>query len=286
MDLKNKICIVTGANSGIGKVTALEIAKMGATVIMVCRSKEKGEKALEEVKNISNNKNVELMLCDFASQKSIRDFAEQFKSKYKSLHILVNNAGLIISDKSITKDGIESTFAINHLGYFLLTNLLLDLLKSSEPSRIVNVSSDGHKIGHIDFDDLNYEHKKYSSMKAYCDSKLANILFTKELSKRLKGTNVTANCLHPGAINSNFAYNMTGFMGNIVKLIKPLLNIVLTTVEKGAETQIFLATSPEVEGVTGEYFSKKRIASTNNEAKDKNVAERLWQVSEDMVKTK
>ncbi|MBC7476303.1 MAG: SDR family oxidoreductase [Candidatus Sericytochromatia bacterium] len=282
MDLKNKICIVTGANSGIGKVTALEIAKMGATVIMVCRSKEKGEKALEEVKNLSNNKNVELMLCDFASQQSIRDFAEKFKSKYKYLNILVNNAGLSIPEKSVTKDGIESTFATNHLGYFLLTNLLLDLLKSSSPARIVNVASDAHKTAHIDFEDINYDRKKYNSTKAYCDSKLANVLFTRELSRRLKGTNVTVNSLHPGVVNSNFAAGTTGIMSLFFKLYKPFL----VTNEKGAETQIFLATSPEVEGVTGEYYSKKKIAPIAKEAKDEDVAKRLWDVSEKMVSLK
>lgn len=282
LDLKDKICIVTGSNSGIGKVTALEIAKMGATVIMVARSKEKGEKALEEVKSLSGNKNIELMLCDSASQQSIRDFVEQFKAKYKNLHILVNNAGAAIPEKHLTKEGLESTFASNHLGYFLLTNLLLDLLKASAPARIVNVASDGHKMGHIDFDDLNYEHKKYNSTQAYCNSKLANVIFNKELAKKLKGTNVTANSLHPGVINSNFSAGANGIMKAFLKIFKPFL----MTVEKGAETQIYLATSPDVEGVTGEYFTKKRIASTTREAKDENIAKRLWEVSEKMVSIK
>lgn len=282
MNLKDKICIVTGSNSGIGKVTALEIAKMGATVIMVARNKEKGQQALEEVISGSSNRNVELMLCDFSSQQSIRDFVEQFKAKYKQLHILVNNAGLSIPEKSITKDGIESTFATNHLGYFLLTNLLLDVLKNSAPARIVNVSSEGHKMGHIDFDDINYEHKKYNATKAYCTSKLANVLFTRELSKRLQGTNVTANCLHPGIVASNFPSGTNGLMGFFLKIYKPFL----ITVEKGAETQIYLATSSEVEGVTGEYFAKKKIAAITSEAKNESVAKRLWEVSEKMTHLK
>ncbi|RZL30934.1 MAG: SDR family NAD(P)-dependent oxidoreductase, partial [Pedobacter sp.] len=201
---------------------------------------------------------------------------------YKKLHILINNAGLIISEKSLTKDGIESTFAINHLGYFLLTNLLLDLMKSSAPARIVNVASDAHKMGHIDFDDLNYENKKYSTMKAYGSSKLANILFTKELAKRLQGTNITVNCVHPGAVNSNFGSNTKGIMGIVSKIIKPFF----ISAEKGAETQIYLATSPELEGVTGEYFVKKKIEQPNSEARDENIAKRLWEVSEKMTHIK
>ncbi|MEK7431804.1 MAG: SDR family oxidoreductase [Cyanobacteriota bacterium] len=280
MDLKGKICIVTGSNSGIGKVTALEIAKMGATVIMVSRDRNKGEKALEEVRNLSGNKDVELMLCDFASQKSIRKFAEEFKSKYQKLHILVNNAGLILTEKTITEDGIESTFAINHIGYFLLTELLLDVIRESTPARIVNVSSDAHKTGHIDFDDINFERKKYSSIGAYCNSKLANILFTRELAKRLKGTKITVNCLHPGVISSNFGSNTSGILGFLVKIAKPFF----TTVEKGAETQIYLATSPQVEDVTGEYFSKKKVAYTTSEANNEGIAKKLWDVSNEMIK--
>ncbi len=280
MDLKGKICIVTGSNSGIGKVTALEIAKMGATVIMVSRDRNKGEKALEEVRNLSGNKDVELMLCDFASQKSIRKFAEEFKSKYQKLHILVNNAGLILTEKTITEDGIESTFAINHIGYFLLTELLLDVIRESTPARIVNVSSDAHKTGHIDFDDINFERKKYSSTGAYCNSKLANILFTRELAKRLKGTKITVNCLHPGVISSNFGNNMSGIFGFLIKIAKPFF----TTVEKGAETQIYLATSPQVEDVTGEYFSKKKVAYSTSEANNEQIAKRLWDISNEMVK--
>lgn len=280
MDLKGKICIVTGSNSGIGKVTALEIAKMGATVIMVSRDRNKGEKALEEVRNLSGNKDVELMLCDFASQKSIRKFAEEFKSKYQKLHILVNNAGLILTEKTITEDGIESTFAINHIGYFLLTELLLDVIRESTPARIVNVSSDAHKTGHIDFDDINFERKKYSSIGAYCNSKLANILFTRELAKRLKGTKITVNCLHPGVISSNFGSNTSGILGFLVKIAKPFF----TTVEKGAETQIYLATSPQVDDVTGEYFSKKKVAYTTSEANNEGIAKKLWDVSNEMIK--
>ena len=232
MDLKDKVCIVTGSNSGIGKVTALEIAKMGATLIMVARDRNRGEKALEEVKNISGNKNVALMLCDFASQKSIRKFADEFKANYESLHILVNNAGTVLLDKSLTEDGIESTFAINHLGPFLLTNLLLETIKKSAPARIVNVASMAYKYGEIDFTDINNENKKYQGFKTYCNSKLANIFFTNELAKKLKDTGVTANCLHPGGVNSNMGSDVKGILAILGKIIK----LFLISPEKGAET--------------------------------------------------
>ncbi|MFN8578324.1 MAG: SDR family oxidoreductase [Candidatus Sericytochromatia bacterium] len=278
-NLDGKICIVTGANSGVGKVTALELAKMGAEVIMVCRNQKKGEEALDEILIKSKNNKVKLMLCDFSSQKSIRAFVDEFKSKYDKLHILVNNAGLIIPERKLTEDGIELTFAINHIGYFLTTNLLLDLLKNSAPSRIVNVASDAHKAGHINFNDINYENNKYKSMNVYCDSKLANILFTKELAKRLKGTNVTANCLHPGVVNTNFANDYAEKFGFIAKIVKSFL----ITPEKGAETQIYLASSSEVEGITGEYFDKKKIKTPSKEARDPEIAEKLWKISERMT---
>lgn len=278
-DLNNKVCIVTGANSGIGKITARELAKMGAEVVMVCRNQKKGEEALADVILESKSNKVKLMLCDFSSQKSIRAFVEEFKSKYNKLHILVNNAGLIIPERKLTEDGIESTFAINHIGYFLTTYLLLDLLKASAPSRIVNVSSDGHKLGHINFNDINYENNKYKSMNVYCDSKLANILFTKELAKKLHGTGVTANCLHPGVVNTNFASDYSEKFSFLSKIVKKFF----ITPEQGAETQIYLASSPEVEGISGEYFDKKKIKAPSREAQDADVAEKLWKVSERMT---
>lgn len=280
-DLKNKVCIVTGANSGIGKITAREIAKMGAEVILVCRNKKKGEEALSEIVMESKNNNVHLMLCDFSSQKSIRNFAEEFKSKYDRLDILVNNAGLFISDKSLTEDGIESTFAINHLGYFLLTNLLLDLLKKSAPARIVNVSSEGHRMGHVDFDDINSD-KSYKGLTVYCTSKLANILFTKELAKKLEGTGVTTNCLHPGGVSTNFTGDSSGWFRIAFLLARPFL----ITPEQGAATQIYLATSPEVANVTGEYFDKKRVKKPSKEARDPEVAKKLWNLSEKLTNLK
>jgi NAD(P)-dependent dehydrogenase (short-subunit alcohol dehydrogenase family) len=195
-NMSGKVCLVTGANSGIGKVTALELARMGARVVMVCRDQARGEAALAEIKQATGNDHLELMLCDLSSQADIRRFADEFKAAHNRLDVLVNNAGVYLRKRQTTVDQLEATFAINHLGYFLLTNLLVDLLKQSAPSRIVNVSSGAHASGHINFGDLQGE-KSYGGGRAYCHSKLANILFTRELARQLAGTQVTANCLHP-----------------------------------------------------------------------------------------
>src|SRR5688572_5947611 len=244
--MKGKICLVTGANAGIGKVTALELAKMGATVVIVCRDKNRGEEALKEIKEKSKNDSVELLLADLSSQQEIHKLAEEFKSKYNRLDVLVNNAGVIFGERRITADGIENTFALNHLGYFLLAHLLLDVLKASAPSRIINVSSEGHRMGNIKYDDINRE-KGYSSLQVYGQTKLDNVIFTYELAKRLEGTGVTVNCLHPGGVATNFGSGNNTIFGFLVKLVRPFL----ITAEKGAETSVYLASSPQVEGVTG-----------------------------------
>lgn len=278
--MKDKVCIVTGANAGIGRVTALEIAKMGAKLVIVCRSKERGEEALKDIRNKSNNENVELILADMASQKSIKNFAEQFKTKYDKLDVLVNNAGLIIGKKELTEDGIESTFAINHMGYFITTHLLLDMLKESPAGRIVNVASEAHRMGNTSFDDINCE-KAYNSMKVYGQSKFNNILFTYELAKRIKEhKNLTVNCLHPGVIGSNFGQTGAAWFRFGAKLLKPFF----LTNEQGAETQIYLATSPEVEGVSGKYFDKKKPVRSSKISYDENAWKKLWEISEGLVK--
>ena len=273
--MTGKVCLVTGANSGIGKVTALELARMGATVVMICRSQQKGEAAQAEIREATGNPNVDLLLADLSSQQSIREVAAAFKSRYDRLHLLVNNAGAMSMQRTVTVDGLETTFAVNHLGYFLLTNLLLDLIKASAPARIVNVSSDAHKIGPMPFDDLQGE-KKYHGFRAYGYSKLANILFTVELARQLEGTGVTVNCLHPGMVDTNFG------KGNGLKLPWPfgwIMRKLTISPEKGAETSLYLATSPAVEGVTGKYFAKKRLAKPSRAAQDSEAARRLWQVS-------
>ena len=275
--LTGKICLVTGANAGLGKVTARELAKMGATVVMVARSKERGEAALADVRQASGSSQVHLMLADLSSLASTRKLAEQFKEAYGRLDILVNNAGAIFKERQLSVDGYEMTFALNHLSYFLLTHLLLDLLKASAPARIVNVSSGAHMGGSINFDDLMAA-KKYRSFAAYSQSKLANVLFTYELARRLAGSGVTANALHPGGVATGFGSG-EGVMGWVFKLLRPFL----LTAEQGAQTQIYLASSPEVEEITGQYFDKKKAVQSSKESYDTAVAQRLWQVSQQLT---
>ena len=267
-NMQGKVCIVTGANSGIGRITALELARQGAEVVMVCRDRARGEAAMAEIKQATGNDRLELMLCDLSSQADIHRFADEFKATHPRLDVLVNNAGVYMRKRATTVDGLETTFAVNHLGYFLLTNLLLDLLKRSAPSRIVNVASGAHASGHINFDNLQGE-QQYSGVRAYCHSKLANILFTRELARRLKGTGVTVNSLHPGAV-------ATGIFRALPKPLEALIKLVTMSPEKGAQTSVYLASSPAVETITGKYFVRCAEASPSAEAQDDEVAQRLW----------
>jgi NAD(P)-dependent dehydrogenase (short-subunit alcohol dehydrogenase family) len=276
--MNDKICLVTGANSGIGKVTAKVLAAGGATVIMVCRNRDKGEAARGEIIRETRNENVDLMIADFSELDQIRRLAAEVKAKYPRLNTLVNNAGAYNGKRALTPDGYETTFAVNHLGYFLLTVELLELLKSSAPARIVNVASEAHRNSHINFDDLNLENG-YSGWKSYAQSKLANVLFTYELARRLAGTGVTANCMHPGFVGTNIFNNVRGVGGMIVRLIGPFMR----TPEKGADTIIWLASSPEVEGITRRYFIDRKDRPSNPESYDAAIAARLWEVSERMV---
>ena len=274
-----KICLITGATSGIGKATAMGLANMGASVVMVGRDQGKGEAVMAEIKQKSNNASVDLMLADLSSQEEIRRLADEFKEAYPRLDVLINNAGLFRSTRITTADGLEMTFAVNHLACFLLTKLLLDVLKASSPSRIVNVSSGDHSNGTIDFDDLQGE-KGYKGTKAYSQSKLANVLFTYELARRLEGTGVTANCLHPGAgVRTDLGSGVSGVFGFMVRALRPLM----ISPEKGAETSIYLASSPEVEGLSGRYFVKKAEARSSDVSYDERLARRLWEVSADLT---
>jgi NAD(P)-dependent dehydrogenase (short-subunit alcohol dehydrogenase family) len=277
-EMSGKVCIVTGANAGIGKETALGLAKLGATIVMLCRDRERGETAQSEIKQRSGNDRVELMLCDLGSQKSIRAFASEFKQGCDRLDVLVNNAGVLMRERSLNEDGIESTFAINHLGYFLLTDLLLDLLKKSAPARTVNVASTAHKYGKTDIGGWVIG-SDYSAFSAYANSKLANVLFTYELARRLEGTGVTANCLHPGAVGTNL------FRG-LPKLLRAVIALVTMGPERGARTSIYLAGSPEVEGVSGKYFAKRRQEKSSDESYDRDAARKLWEVSEELTRLK
>lgn len=273
--ITGKTCIVTGANTGIGKTTALGLAKMGATVVMVCRSRERGETALAEITRESGNDSVALLLADLSSQAQIRHLAEEFKSKHTALHILVNNAGIIPKNRTVTEDGLETQFAVNHLAYFLLTNLLLDVLKASAPSRIINVSSQVHGAS-IPFDDLQSE-RSYSPTRVYEWTKLANVLFTYELARRLEGTGVTVNCLHPGTVATNM---LSDYMPSGLRFIAKLIG---ASPEEGAQTSLYVATSPDVEGVSGKYFVHDRAVRSSKTSYDKTVASRLWQVSAEMT---
>jgi NAD(P)-dependent dehydrogenase (short-subunit alcohol dehydrogenase family) len=278
-NMNGKICLVTGGTNGIGKATAQALAQMGATVVIVGRNAQKTSKVVEEIRAASGNNTVDSLLADLSSQQEVRRLANEFKSKYSRLHVLLNNAGAVFMQRQLSVDGIEMTFALNHLASFLLTNLLLDTIKASAPARIINVSSGAHTSGKIEFDNLQGE-REYSP-KAYDNSKLANILFTMELARRLEGTGVTGNALHPGFTSTGFGKNNPGFPMNIIRAIVPLI---ARSPEKGAETSIYLATSPEVQTITGKYFVDCKVTQPAPQAADRAVAKRLWDVSADMVK--
>ncbi len=279
--MQGKICLITGGTNGIGKVTALELARMGASVVIVGRSAEKTARVVEEIQRASGSKQVDSLLADLSSQQEIRRLAGEFKQKYPQLHVLINNAGALVMSRQQTVDGIEMTFALNHLAYFLLTNLLLDTIKASAPARIINVSSASHQGGRIDFDNL----QGASGMRAYSNSKLANILFTIELARRLEGTGVTVNALHPGFVSTGFGLqNGSGLLNLLMRIYGRIVPLIARSPEKGAETSIYLASSPEVQNVTGKYFYDCKVIPTAPQAADAAVARRLWDVSDDMVR--
>ena len=284
--------MVTGASRGIGEATAAALAGMGAHVVLVCRDRERGEAALGEIRAGSGSEAVEVMIGDLSSQQQIRQLAADFRSKHDRLHVLINNAGTFEGGRSETEDGLETTFAVNHLAPFLLTNLLLPVLVASEPSRIVTVSSTGHGYGtKINFDDLQGE-RRYRAGPAYSQSKLANVLFTYELARRLEGTGVTANCLHPGAVYTGLL-RYKGVVGAVVRTLIGASRPFLLNTEQGAATSVYVASSPEVDGVTGHYFRKQEFAvwpmgfnapvravRSSKQSYDESVARQLWEVSE------
>ncbi len=275
-----KICLITGASSGIGQVTALELARMGATVVMLVRSRERGEAARQAIITQTGNQQVELLVADLASFASVRAAAQELRSRHQRLDLLLNNAGLYMGQRQLSSDGFEMTFAVNHLAHFLLTNLLLDLLKASGPSRVVHVSSDAHLGGSNRFDDVRAA-RGYSGFRAYADSKLANVLFTYELARRLEGSGVTANALHPGAVRTNFAVETAGLFGVLFGLVRPLM----LSPEQGARTSIYLASSPEVATVSGSYFVNCRPRKSSPNSYDRTAQSRLWALSEELTGT-
>jgi len=272
--MKDKVVMITGANSGIGKAASLALAKMDATVVMVARSKERGEAAKAEIIKESQNNSVDLLLADLSSLESVQQLATEFQKKYSKLHVLINNAGLFNRKRHVTTDGYENTFATNYLAPFLLTNLQLALLKDSAPSRIINVSSVGHYNGHINFDDLNLE-KEYGGWKAYGQSKLALVLFTHELAKKLQGSGVTVNAVHPGTVATNIWSRPFGPAGFITALPK----LFMASPEKGAETIVYLASSSDAQSLSGEYLEKLKVKRSSEESYDEEIAQRLWDVS-------
>ena len=285
--MKGKICIITGSNSGIGKETATNLVKMGATIIMVVRDQERGEKARTEIVKQTGNNSVDLMICDLSSMDSIRHFVKEFKKKYDRLDVLVNNAGAMFNKREVTSEGFEKTVAVNYLGPFLLTRELLDLLKSSAPSRIINVSSGLAKNGKVDLDDLQSEKnykgtKAYSKVRApvYANTKLMLMMFTYELAMRLKGSGVTANVLMPGFVATNLGKNSGSLSSSIMfKMVRPMQ----VSAKKGAETSIYLASSEDVKDVTGKCFIKKKEAMTCPASYDEELQKRLWNKTESML---
>lgn len=276
--MNGKTVLITGASAGVGLQSAIGLAKLGAEVVMVGRDAERTAQAAALVKTQTGNPSVSYLLADLSSQKEVRRLAQEFKDKYKKLDVLLNNAGAIFLTRKVSVDGYEMSVALNHLNYFLLTDLLLDMIKAGPSGRIVNVASRAHYGGHVNFDDLQSQHG-YNGMRVYGMSKLMNVLFTYELARRLQGTNVTANCLHPGFVASNFAGNNGWFVRFGMRFMAGRISV-----EDGAKCSIYLASSPDVQGVSGKYFNYDlKETRSSEESYDEAVAKRLWDVSEKLV---
>ncbi|KAA3644693.1 MAG: SDR family NAD(P)-dependent oxidoreductase [Chloroflexi bacterium] len=278
--MQDKLVLITGGTSGIGFETARALAEMGAHVIITARDEEKGHNNVEALKRYTGSDKVDYLVCDFADQQQVRELAASYKEKHARLDVLINNHGAAYFGRQTTTEGYEMTLAVNHLGYFLLTHLLLDTLKASAPARIVNVASNAHERANIDFNDIHLENE-YAAMKAYGQSKLGNILFTYELSRRLEGSGVTVNCLHPGFVATNMGANNIPFFGFLFKLIFNIFVPVKSP--EGASTSIYLASSPEIEGTSGKYFVDERPAPSNRISYNVDVARRLWDLSMEMT---
>ena len=273
--MQGKTCMVTGATSGIGLVTAKALAEKGATLVVVGRDPDRTQATVTQIQSDTGNQAVTGLSADLSSRERVARLASEFRDQSARLDVLVNNAGAIFKKRALSVDGTEMTFGLNHLGYFLLTHRLEDLLKASAPSRVVNVASDAHRSGRIDFDDLQGE-RRYSGWRAYCQSKLANVLFTYQLADRLTDAGVTVNTLHPGFVATNFGRNNRGMFGLKIRLS---MRIGAVSPTEGAETVIYLASSSDVDGVTGKYFYNKRVVQSSPSSYDTQLAQRLWQTS-------
>jgi NAD(P)-dependent dehydrogenase (short-subunit alcohol dehydrogenase family) len=276
-----KTVLITGGTSGIGKATAVALAAMGANVVVVGRNPERGGAAVEEIKAQSHSGSVELMLADLSVQAQLRRLAKEFLRRHDRLDMLANNAGLVQSKRTETPDGIETTLAINHLAPFLLTNLLIERLEQSAPSRVITVSSEAQRWGNMDFEDMQ-SRRKYRGFPVYGMTKLANIMFTYELAERLDGTGVSANCLHPGSVDTNFGKNNRDAMALFFRTFK----LFMRSPEQGADTLIWLSSSFEVDGVSGKYFSDRKEIEAKKVAYDPAARRRLWEISEDLTGVK
>ena len=279
--MKDKICLITGANAGIGLETARALAQQKAHVIMLCRNQAKAEQAREDIIQTCGHDQVDIVLADLASAEQIKEAAAHINETYPKIDVLINNAGLLAGkERTTTHDGFETTFGVNHLAPFLLTHLLLDKVVASGRGNIINVASHAHRFGKLNFNNLQFQHGGYSAIKAYCLSKLCNLLFTLELSRRIEDLPVVTNALHPGGIASNFGTTSSGLGGIIMKLLRPFLK----TPAQGAQTSVYLATSGEGYAVSGRYFNNKKMVSPSKEAISQYNAQRLWEISEDLLK--
>ena len=277
--MRGKVCMVTGATSGIGQVTAAALAMQGAHVIVVGRNRAKAQQVVGEIRRQTGNDAVWYLLADFSDLQQVRELAAAFSAQYSQLDVLVNNAGTYFNTRHPAPGGVEMTFHVNHLAHFLLTNLLLETLTASAPARIVNVTSRAHEYDNMDFDDLGFE-RSYFGMKAYARSKLANLLFTYELARRLAGSGVTVNAVHPGGVATDIWRTNFPVLGPAIKWVMSLFAL---TPEEGADTLIYLASSPDVEGVTGKYFVEREAIASSPLSYDEQVAARLWEVSEELT---
>ena len=275
VSMEGRVCVITGATSGIGRSAARELAALGAHLVIVARSSERANATRREIEEATGSRAVEVEIADLASQAQVRSLADRLLAAHPAIHVLINNAGLTLSERHLTEDGLEETFAVNHIAPYLLTQLLLDRLRSSAPARVVTVSSDAHRGAAIPFDDLNGD-SGFSGWVAYSWSKLANILFTTELARRLEGSGVTATCLHPGVVATRFGNEGPWF----IRLFQLVGRPFLIDADRGADTLVWLAASPEVEGASGGYYVKRKLTEPSRAARDPDAARRLWEISE------
>ena len=278
--MKDKIVLITGANTGIGKETTRALARKGATIIMACRHLEKAEPVGEMIQTESKNPHIQVMKLDLASLESVRNFTQEFKARYQQLDVLINNAGVFCMKREETEEGFELTMGVNHLGHFLLTHELLPILENTPEARIINLSSDAHSSADLDLDDLHFKRRKYSGFKAYGASRLATVFFTQELAERLKEKDITVNSLHPGHVDTNMWDLWRAKRRWYYSLLHGIIKLFLISAEEGAQTSIYLASSGEVKGITGKYFAKKKIKAASEKCADIKLQKALWQLSE------